>query len=343
MRAAHRSAPSAASFPGPRCRGVRCGGQRVRFRRTEPHRLDDHARRRCKHVGRLGGHKRQFADGIGSAARFLQPDGMAVDAAGNVYVADSGNFTIRKITPAGVVTTLRGPGASALAAPTARAARRGSTVRRRSALDTGGNLYVADSDNYTIRKITPAGVVSTLAGLAKSMGNADGPGNVARFNNPQGIALDAGGNLYVADTNASTVRMISPAGNVTTLAGLAETVGSADGTGSAARFNRPRGIAVDAAGTVYVVDLAGHTVRRITPAGVVTTLAGLAGAAGFVDGSGSAARFRNPVGASLDAAGNLYVADNGNEAIRKVTPAGGRHDFRQVVSRTGVAAARAAT
>ena len=116
--------------------------------------------------------------------------------------------------------------------------------------------------------------------------------------------------------------MITPGGNVTTLAGLAQTVGSADGSGSAARFNRPKGIAVDAAGNVLVVDLAGHTVRRITPAGVVTTLAGLAGAAGFVDGTGPAARFRNPVGASLDAAGNLYVADFNNEAVRKVTPAG---------------------
>ena len=148
-------------------------------------------------------------------------------------------------------------------------------------------------------------------------------------NSPQGIALDAGGKLYVADTNASTVRMISPAGNVTTLAGLAETVGSADGTGSDARFNRPRGIAVDAAGTVYVVDLAGHTVRRITPLGVVTTLAGLAGAPGFVDGSGSTARFRNPVGGSLDPLGNLYVTDNGNEAVRRVTPAGVVSTFAQ--------------
>ena len=261
------------------------------------------------------------ADGIGSAARFLGPVGMAVDAAGNVYVADSGNSTIRKVTPAGVVTTIAG-----LAGQDGSADGVGSAARfdrpQALALDAAGNLYVADSDNYTIRKITPAGVVSTLAGLAKSLGNADGAGNVARFNNPQGLALDAGGNLYVADTNASTVRVVTPAGNVTTLAGLAETVGSADGTGSAARFNRPKGIAVDAAGNVLVVDLAGHTVRRITPAGVVTTLAGLAGAAGFVDGTGSAARFRNPVGASLDAAGNLYVADFNNEAVRKVTPAG---------------------
>ena len=260
------------------------------------------------------------ADGIGNAARFLLPDGIAVDAAGNVYVADSGNFTIRKITPAGVVTTFAG-----LARQFGSADGTGSAARfdrpRALALDAAGNLYVADSDNYTIRKITPAGVVSTIAGLAKSMGNIDGPGNVARFNSPQGIALDPAGNLYIANTNGSTVRMISPAGNVTTLAGLAETEGSADGTGSAARFDRPRGIAADAAGNVFIADLAGHTVRKITPAGVVTTLAGLAAAPGFVDGTGGASRFRNPLGASLDAAGNLYVADNGNEAIRKITPA----------------------
>lgn len=313
------TAPSTASFPGPAAVAFDASGNAY---------VSD-ARNHTVSIITPGGAVTTLAglagtsgsdDGIGSAARFLQPDGMAVDSAGNVFVADSGNFTIRKITPAGVVTTFAG-----LAREHGSADGTGSAARfdrpRALVLDAGGNLYVADSDNYTIRKITPAGVVTTLAGVAKSMGNADGPGNVARFNSPQGIALDAVGNLYVADTNASTVRLISPAGNVTTLAGLAETVGGADGTGSAARFNRPRGIAVDAAGTVYIVDLAGHTVRRITPAGVVTTLAGLDGAPGFVDGTGSTARFRNPVGGSLDAAGNLYVADNGNEAIRKVTPA----------------------
>ena len=170
--------------------------------------------------------------------------------------------------------------------------------------------------------MTPAGVVTTLAGLAGSQGSADGTGSAARFAWPIGVAVDSTGNVYVADNGNDTIRKVTPAGVVTTLAGLAGSSGSADGTGSAARFYGPSGVAVDSAGNVYVADTGNYTIRKVTPAGVVTTLAGLAGTEGSADGTGSAARFSYPSGVAVDSAGNVYVADTGNNTIRKVTPAG---------------------
>jgi streptogramin lyase len=261
------------------------------------------------------------ADGTGSAARFNYPYGVAVDGSGNVYVADPGNNTIRKITPAGVVTTLAGTaGSSGSADGTGSAARFWSPGG--VAVDGSGNVYVVDNFNHTIRKITPAGVVTTLAGTALSSGSADGTGSAARFYYPSGVAVDGSGNVYVADTNNYTIRKITPAGVVTTLAGTAGSPGSTDGTGSAARFNGPYGVAVDGSGNVYVADTSNHTIRKITPAGVVTTLAGTAGSPGSADGTGSAARFNNPYGVAIDGSGNVYVPDSNNNTIRKITPAG---------------------
>src|SRR6516162_64795 len=152
---------------------------------------------------------------------------------------------------------------------------------------------------------------TTLAGAA-SIGSADGTGSGARFFYPHGVATDSSGNVYVADAGNNTIRKITPAGVVTTLAGLAGSSGSADGTGSAARFFQPQGVATDSLGNVYVADTPNNTIRKITPAGVVTTLAGLAGSHGTNDGTGSAARFYNPWGVATDASGNVYVADYRN-------------------------------
>jgi sugar lactone lactonase YvrE len=259
------------------------------------------------------------ADGSGSNARFSYPTGLTVDSAGNVYVADTSNHTIRKITLGGTVTTLAGlAGNFGSADGTGSAARfygpGGVTV------DNGGNLYVADTFNHTIRKITSAGVVTTLAGLAGNSGSANGIGSNARFTNPYDVTVDSAGNLYVADYNNHTIRKILPNGMVTTLAGLAGNRGSADGTGSNARFLYPRGITVDSASTVYVADF-NYIIRKITPGGGVTTLAGLA-SPGTADGNGSNAKFFYPAGVTVDSAGNLYVADNNNSTIRKITTGG---------------------
>ena len=181
---------------------------------------------------------------------------------------------------------------------------------------------MADTFTNIIRKITPAGVVSTLAGTAGVTGHADGTGAAASFYYPAGVAVDASGNVYVADLSNSTIRKITPAGMVSTLAGTAGVTGHADGTGAAASFYRPRGVAVDASGNVYVADLNNSTIRRITPAGVVSTLAGTAGVTGHADGTGAAASFYRPRGVAVDASGNVYVADTSNNIIRKTTPAG---------------------
>lgn len=260
-------------------------------------------------------------DGTGNAARFDLPHGVAVDNAGNVYVADTANSTIRKVTPARVVTTLAG-----LARHRGSADGTGSDARFYYpfgvVVDNAGNLYVADTFNHTIRKITPTGAVTTLAGLAGALGDDDGTGDNARFYYPMGIALDTSGGIYVADEYNHTIRKVTPEGEVTTLAGLAGVPGDDDKTGSDARFYFPVGIAVDSAGNVYVGDSSNHTIRKITPDGAVTTLAGLAGVPGSADGMGSDARFNVPGGVAVDSMGNVYVADGLNYTIRKVTPTG---------------------
>ncbi len=267
------------------------------------------------------------ADGVGSDARFNLPFGAAVDSAGNLYVADVFSATIRKVTPEGVVTTLAGvAGSSGANDGTGSAAQFAGPSG--VAVDSAGNVYVADTWNHTIRKVTPNGtnwVVTTLAGLADAKGSADGTNNAARFNNPSGVAVDSAGNLYVADTYNNTIRKVTALGTnwvVTTLAGLAGSPGSADRTGTNALFNGPTGLAVDSAGILYVADQYNNTIRKVTPLGVVTTLAGLAGSSGTNDGTGTKALFNGPTGVAVDSATNLYVADQNNNTIRKVTPAG---------------------
>ena len=189
-------------------------------------------------------------------------------------------------------------------------------------MDSAGNVYVADTYNDEIRKISPSGVVSTLAGSAGQQGSSDGTGSAARFSYPEGVAVDSAGNVYVADFYNDEIREISPSGVVSTLAGSAGQRGSHDGAGGAARFDWPDGVAVDGAGSVYVADTYNDEIREISPSGVVSTLAGSAGQTGSSDGAGGAARFDGPDGVAVDGAGNVYVADTYNDEIREITPSG---------------------
>ena len=256
-----------------------------------------------------------YADGAGAAARFTFPAGLAVDGVGNVYVADNGNNAIRKITPAGVVSTLAGGGPHGFADGVGAAARFNAPTGL--ALDSAGNVYIADTYNYAVRKITPLGVASTFAGDPSAAGFLDGVGASARFNLPNAIAVDGLGNMYVSDMYNSAVRKITPDARVSTLAG--GSLGYANGSGAVARFGYPEGIIVDAAGNVRVADGYGNrAIRAISPAGVVTTIAGQGPVRGQLDGAGTTARFVFPVGIALGGSGNLYIADQGGNAVRKI-------------------------
>ncbi len=268
-----------------------------------------------------------YVNGTGGNAKFDSPEGLAVDAAGNLYVADTFNNTIREITtsPAGVVTvtTLAGqPGVSGHADGTGTAATFDSPEG--VAVDAAGNVYVADTGNDTIRKITISNgvvTVSTLAGQPGVPGTANGTGTAAQFDEPTDVAVDASGNVYVADKGNSTLREITSVGVVTTIAGSPGVPGNSDGMGSAAHFDLPDAVAVDAAGNVYVSDRGNDTIREVAPDGMVTTIAGAAGQAGSTDGTKGAARFDSPEGLGSDAAGNVYVADTFNNTIREVSGA----------------------
>jgi sugar lactone lactonase YvrE len=265
-------------------------------------------------VGQTG----QFADGTGTAARFNGIFGLAIDGSGNLFVGDALNSRIRKITTDGVVTTFAGSGNVGNDNGTGTAA----TFLTPSAMvfDASGNMYVTDAGNHNIRKITSGAVVTTFAGSG-TFASTDGTGLQASFKTPSGIVIDGAGNLFVGDAQAHVIRKITPAGVVTTFAGITDVAGSTDGAAGVATFNDPSGLAIDTAGNLYVADAKNNKIRKVTPAGVVSTFAGT-GAAGSTNGAATAATFNVPVNLSIDSEGFLYVAEAGNYLIRKVNPSG---------------------
>lgn len=266
------------------------------------------------------------ADGVGFLARFNTPLGIGSDEQGNLYIADAGNHTIRKINQAtGSVTTIAGT-----ATQSGQVGGIGAAARFFSPWavvgDGAGSLYISDTGNHAIRKLDLAsGTVTTLAGnLTNTMatpGSSDGDGTAASFYRPVGLAYDGQGSLFVADSGNNTLRQIAVAsGRVTTVAGMAGAADNVvDGSGNTPRFSSPYGVACDRKGNVYVSDLTGHVIRKVVVATrTVTTLAGTAGQSGLANGSGTATRFNNPQGLAIDLAGVLYVADSMNHAIRRI-------------------------
>lgn len=295
-----------------------------------------------------------FADGAAVSAEFNNPSGIAKDTAGNVYVADKYNNRIRKISTDGMVSTFAGSGAVGFADGTGTAAQFASPAY--VAIDAWGNIFVSDGSNHAIRKITPGGIVTTFAGSGVA-GYANGTGTAAQFNFPQGIAVDKAGNIYVADNANHRIRKISPDAVVTTFAGSGVS-GTADGNTTDAQFIQPRAVAPDASGNVYVSDFYAP-LRKISASGMVSTIAaqgfhgGIAvdpsgniftptilsntenyilkitvsgtaiiiagGTNGFLDSTGNEAKFSFPDGIAMDDTGNIYVADEGNNRIRKMS------------------------
>ena len=256
--------------------------------------------------GRIGS-----ADGAGTAASFYAPADVVLDAAGNLYISDSGNHLIRKITPLGVVSTFAGNTTGGFENGKGAAASFSSI--QGLAIDPSGNIYVADPGNEVIRKVTPDGTVSTFAGTGIA-GSSNGTVTTATFKEPSGVALDAASNVYVADFGNKMIRKITTGGMVSTLAGSGA-IGYDNGTGSTAPFTSPDRLVVDASGNVFVSDLS--LVRKITPDGVVVTFAGNVPASGYstrVDGKGAAAGIVVAGGIAMDANGYIYLGDE--EEIR---------------------------
>jgi sugar lactone lactonase YvrE len=258
-------------------------------------------------------------NGAGLSARFNWPTAVVSDRYGNRFIADSGNHVIRQIDRLGMVTTFAGRGSPGFSDGVGRsAAFNGPTA---IAIDPSGNLFVADSDNFRIRKITPNGRVTTLAGSGQK-GNNEGPAFQAEFIYPTGLAIDRSGALYVADRGAHRIKRIRADGIVMIVAGTGEP-GNRGGTAVSAMLHDPMSVAVDEVDNVYIADSGSHTIRRIDSAGVVTTVAG-SGLPGYRDGFREKAQFSWPTGVALDHEGNLIVTDSKNHRIRKIKLPEGR-------------------
>ena len=253
----------------------------------------------------------------------------AVDSSGNVYISDQWNHTIRKLDMVtGTATVIAGK-TNGFKDDTGLSAMFSSPMGL--AVDSAGNVYVADMGNNRIRKITPAGVVTTFAGGGTLDGHPyglkDGTGTAAVFTSPNGLAFDPSGNLFVADTGNNCIRKITPSGVVTTFAGGGSpggtTAGHANGTGTAATFSEPVALTCDPSGNVYVVDMRNYLIRKITPAGVVTTVAGGGSdgvSSGYAAGVGTEATFNLCRGIVRNSAGVLFVIDRNNNLVRRIEP-----------------------
>lgn len=263
-----------------------------------------------------------YTDGVQATQTALfAPNSVAVDAAGNVYIVDYGNNAIRKVTPDGIIHTVAGIGTSGFSGDGGPAINAELDNPNGVIVDAIGNLYIIDHSNNRIRKVTTDGIINTFAGTALAGFDGDGgPATSAKLNSPRGVTVDAAGNVYIADFSNNRIRKVTTDGIIHTIAG--QQLGGYTGDGGPAinaKLDAPMGIAVDAAGNIYIASYSNDCIRKITTDGVINTIAGT-GISGFSGDGGPAinAELHNPVGIALDAADNIYIIDHGNNRIRMV-------------------------
>ena len=263
--------------------------------------------------------------GQATAAKLHNPCGLATDAAGNVYFADGYNHRIRKITTSGIITTIAGNGTPGFGGDGSAATAAQLDYPRAVAIDGSGNIFISDNGNFRIRKVTPTGTISTIAGTSVAGFSGDGgPATIAQLNDPGTIAVDLSGNVIIADQLNNRIRMVTPSGTISTIAGTGVAGYMGDGSAAtAAQLNQPSGVAVDGSGNVYIADFMNHVIRKINTSGIITTVAGTGTAGYFGDcAAATAAQLANPSAVAADGAGNIYITDEINHAIRKVNTGG---------------------
>jgi hypothetical protein len=260
--------------------------------------------------------------GPATSAELSLPTSLALDSSGNLYIGDTGNNTVREVTPAGTISTVAGNGTAGYSGDGGPATSAELNGPYGVALDANGNLYISEYYNERVRKVTPAGTITTIAGTGTAGFSGDGgPASSAMLSGPIDVALDLAGNLYIAEQVNDRIRMINPSGIITTVVGNGGQGFSGDGgPATSAMLNRPQGVRVDANGVLYIADTYNNRIRTVGQFGTITTVAGN-GAGGFGGDGGPAidAELNTPSNVSLDAAGNYYIADIYNNRIRKVT------------------------
>jgi len=260
--------------------------------------------------------------GPATAASLNHPRGLALDSAGGVYIADTDNWRIRRVTPAGIVSSVAGNGAYGATGDGGQATNASFSDVTDIALDSAGDLYIADASNHRVRKVTPGGIVTTLAGTGVQGSSGDGGlATNATLNRPISVALDAAGNLYICDSANHNIRRVNLAsGVIATYAGNGSPAFSGDGgVATAASLQFPLGVAADRYGYVYIADSGNNSIRRVSPGGMIVTVAGsnMAGFAG--DGAAATGALLNiPSDVAVDSLGNLFIADSGNNRVRKI-------------------------
>jgi uncharacterized protein (TIGR03437 family) len=273
------------------------------------------------------GNKGFAGDGAAATSAALNgPRGVAVDVSGNLYIADSGNNRIREVSPSGIITTVAGNGFYTFSGDSGPATSASLAAPYSVAVDASGNLFITDSGNIRVRKMSASGIITTVAGNGTAGFSGDGgPAPAASLGAPEGVAVDAGGNLFIAEFYNDRIRKVSAGGIITTFAGNGNFGFSGDGgPATAASLNGPSGVFADALGNLYIADTSSDRIRKVTPDGIITTIAGSTSPGGFAGDGGPAtsARLNLPVGLAVDASGNIFIADDLNGLVRKVSPGG---------------------